>query len=93
MQPNDAGALTIFEMTPHGVANLLMQTLDRVGLGKDRSSKRARSQAALRRILNNEDQLVHGFIAFRRRISQNDRSTSNRLGNLYSAQVHATGTH
>jgi hypothetical protein len=51
-------------MTPHGVANLLMQTLDRVGLGKDRSSKRARSQAALRRILNNDDQLVHGFIAF-----------------------------
>lgn len=43
MQTNNLGTHTIFEMTPYGITNLLVQVFNSIRLGKDRSPQGARN--------------------------------------------------
>jgi hypothetical protein len=84
MQANDTGPFAVPEMTPNGVTNLLVQVLDCVCLGKYRDPQRTRSQAALRCILYNKNEFVHGYYRFLPKniadmIAQRQSSCPNRL--------------
>src|SRR5579883_3181746 len=59
VEADDLRARCLFEMAHHGVPDHLVQFLDRVGHRKDRLAQGLRGVTAFRRLIHDEDDLVH----------------------------------
>src|SRR5262245_20408242 len=61
MQSDNMRDVRIIEMTTGGIANRRTKLVDRVSSRHDRCSESSRRIAALRRLLDDEDDLAHAF--------------------------------
>ena len=60
VQANDLGTLGLFEMAEHRVADHLVQLLERIRDGKNGLPESLRGITAFRRLVDHENDLVHG---------------------------------
>src|ERR1700680_3957427 len=59
MQAEDAGLFALIEVAAHGVADLPVEAVQIVGFGEDGLAESAGGIAALRGLLDEEDELAH----------------------------------